>query len=184
MTKNKKFKKRSDAKKRKDKLKKKNRGEACYLETSIQIKQIYGHPDEKKIIGDLISTKRSFISSFIYREYQRRIIIPLIDFFFALSGEDNVSNAVDYMSNRVRSLRDAKILMKIFFDIGSKYSDNKTGALSYIRFLISETSRLFISKANNFVPNLIDMDVLKVPSIDAEDEELEKFKKIIVCTGK
>ncbi len=183
MRKNKKFKKKSNARKLKEKLRKKNQGEACYLETSIQIKRIYGHPEEKKIIEQVTTSKRKFVSSFIYREYQRRIIIPLIDFCFALSGEDNVENAVDYMSNKVRSLRDAKILLKIAFNVGSKYSDNKKGALSYIRFLISESSRLFMRDVNRSVPNLIGMDWIKVPSTNADEEELLAFKKSIICSG-
>ena len=158
--------------------------EQFYLETSIQIKRVLGHPKHKALIEKTLQDSKKFSSYFIYREFKAALIVPLIDFYFILREEDTLRDAIKVYSDMCFSTRDLKEIMLFLSELDTKndYSD-KNKALSYVFNYIYQIYILFEDLIDGYVANISGFINNKV-NLEFTSEGYRKFSDQLRCSGK
>lgn len=158
-----------------------------YLETSAQIKRLFGHSAHKKIISELLKGKKIYSSFFVFREFKQTIILPLVDFYFVLSEEKNFHDAVSVYLDKTRSIRDTKgfgqhvTAMLLENKTRNDLNNDKNKALIEIKKTILSLYFTFESIINNnFVANISSFNNSKI-KLGITDQDFNNFKEQIVC---
>ena len=142
---------------KKSKSKKKNKisqQEHVYLDTSIQVKRLAGHPEHKAFINARLKNTKIYSSFYIRKEFYQSVLVPLIDFYFILKEEDNLQDATKAFADmqRGRPLKEITIFLGELLN-QSTIKNNKGKALSFIKSQIYNLDILFHALTDNFVIN-------------------------------
>ncbi len=155
-----------------------------YLETSIQIKRLLGHPSQKQLIESILVNSKKFSSLFIFREFKEALIVPLINFYFILREEASLSDAINVFSNVSRSTRDLKEILLFLSELikNKEAIDNKDKALAIVYSYILQFYWLFEEIIDGYVANNSGFKTNKV-DLEFTEDGFHKFTEDIRCVG-
>lgn len=154
-----------------------------YLETSVQIKRIIGHPKHKLLIENILKNSRKFSSYYIYKEFKETLLVPLINFYFILKEEETLSDAIKIISDTIYSTRDLKEIILFLSELLNERGINdKEKALSYIWNYTLQWYWLFSQNIDGFVNNISNFTNNKVDLI-ANEAGFQKFCAQLSCKG-
>lgn len=157
------------------------------LETSTQIKRLFGHSKHKELISELLKGKKVYTSFFVFREFKQSVILPLVDFYFVLVEENNFFDAVSVYLDKTRSIRDTKgfgqhiTQMLLGLQVRDDLKNDKNKALIEVKkiiLLLYCTFESFIK--NNLIENISGFNNTKV-KLGISDQDFNNFKEQIVC---
>jgi hypothetical protein len=153
-----------------------------FLETSIQIKKIFGHKLHRNEIKHTIAGASCWSSFFILGEFKRSVINALIDFYFLLDEEETPSEALRALSEKY-STRDLKFDISAFASLieDEEFKNNKTRCLIKLERIIENALDAFIfntGNGKNFIENKIGCPIGKVPLKVSDEYSLKENYKI------
>lgn len=146
------------------------------LETSTQIKRIYGHSLHKNHIRSIIKRSLCYSSYFVLKEFKESITKTLIELYFILKENPTVKEALiefaDTASFKPRKLATVINMITRWLD-KPDFINNKQKALIQLEFLI----RFSLTEFHNGLRGLINLTICPLAKlkIGEGEEGLHKF---------
>jgi len=153
-----------------------------FLETSVHINRLFGHPLLKWEIKATIATQPCYTSFFVFYEFKRRVVKTLINLYCVIQEEESPAYALSYFMQASRSIRETKIVLGAISALLSQddLRNDKRSSLDAIEILISDSLQDFYDSIAGFVT-----DQAKCPLAKASiDKGYEEFAKQIRCEAK
>ncbi len=103
------------------------------IETSGVIYKLHGHTLMIKAVEDAVGDGQVEVSNFVRMEYLRGVILNLLEFYFLISEEQNVSDALIAWSQKVMQDRKLKVVLFTISRWLTDHEDSQVKAKSQFR---------------------------------------------------
>lgn len=156
--------------------------QAWFLETSVHINRLFGHPLLKKEIKATIGTQPCYTSFFVFYEFKRRVVSTLINLYYVIQEEESLADALSYYAQVSFRIREIKIVLSAVSLLLSQddLKNDKQKSLATIEMLIIASLQNFHDSIKGFVENQVKCPLAKA-DIDIVDGSFEKFLEQIKC---
>jgi len=151
-----------------------------FLDTSIFYSKIFPYTKQVNLINQTCTKYNSVTSYYVLMEFQRGVILTLIEFYFSVKDEGNFNDALIAFAQKYQ-VRPVKVMLmslnKLISQKNIKQELNRT--LFTIKNFIIDVLAEFDNSFRQYVPDNIQCKYSKIqidkPSLNITDEALQKF---------
>jgi len=151
-----------------------------FLETSVHINRLFGHPLLKREIkATIIKPQLCYTSKFVFYEFKRRVVKTLINLYYLVQEEETPADALSYYAQASYSIREIKIVLEAVSFLLSQddLRNDKQKSLANIELLIITSLQNFRDSVKDFVENKVKCPLAKA----SIDKSYEEFSEQIKC---